>query len=250
MVAFGTNAWTGSADGSCKAVGTSDCRDTTSFETTATTINKSKLDTSDSACSVLASVWAKKCMNSSTKILEDLGNQIWNTPAPDVTCKPATANKCRKTGGDQGVEENVAFTPAPKARTSATNAECANPTTGCMTAITGVTVPFDAAPTFQSWNAANNKTCKALVATTCRHTDKAQQTTLNTDGTQIRVSDTNAECVGAQTTKCIAILAGTSNNSKYWDTFTTASPFTAMTSNGDKTCANLTTLQCRNGSTP
>jgi len=189
-------------------------------------------------------------MNSSTKILEDLGNQIWNTAAPDVTCKPATANKCRKTGGDQGVEENVAFTPAPKARTSATNAECIDPTTGCMTAITGVTVPFDAAPTFQVWTAANNKTCAALTNTKCRDPDKATQTTLNTDGTAIRTSATNAECQTAQTTKCIKILAGTSNNSKYWDTFTTASPFTAMTSNGDKTCANLTTLQCRNGSTP
>jgi len=162
-----------------------------------------------------------------------------------------TANKCRKTAADQGVEEAVVFSPTGfKARTSATNAECTDPSTGCMTAITGVTVPFDAAPAFQSWNAANNKTCKALVNTTCRHTDKAAQTTLNTDGSAIRTSATNAECQTAQTTKCIKILANTSNNSKYWDAFATTSPSNAMTSNGDKTCVNLTTSQCRDGSSP
>jgi len=251
MVAFGTKAWTGANDGTCKAVGTSECRDPSSKLTVTTAINKNKKSTADSECQVLASPWAvKKCGNSSTKILEDLGNNLWNVPSPlDVTCKAVTANKCRKTAADQGAEENVAFTPTGfKGRTSATNAECSDTTTGCLTAITGVIVPFDAAPTFQTWNATNDKTCKALAAGTCRASDKAAQTALNTNGSAIRTSASDATCQAAQTDKCIATISGTT--SKYWEAFSTAAPFTAMTSNGDKTCANLTASQCRDGSTP
>jgi hypothetical protein len=253
MVAFGTKAGTGAHDGTCKAVGTSECRDPSSKLTVSTAVNKNKKSTADSECEALANPWAvKKCGNSTTKILEDIGNNYWNSPSgPDVTCKAVTANQCRKTAADMGVQEAVVFTPTGfKGRKSANDAECTDPSTGCMTAITGVIIPFDATPTFQTWNAADNKTCKALDTDKCRHTNKHAQTALNTDGTQIRTSATDATCQGAQTDKCIKILANTSNNSKYWDAFATTSPFNAMNASGNKSCKDLTTSECRDGSSP
>jgi hypothetical protein len=78
-----------------------------------------------------------------------MGNQFWNAPTPlDATCKAVTANKCRKTAVNMHTEEAVAFTPAPKGRKSANDAECTDPSTGCLTAITGVIVPFDVGTTF------------------------------------------------------------------------------------------------------
>jgi hypothetical protein len=252
MEAMGIKAWTGANDGICKVVANGTCRNSSGL-TENVAINSNKLSSADSLCTILTSspAWPVKCADTTTKILEDLGNQIWNANSPiDANCKAAQANNCRKTGANQGVEEAVALSPtAFKGRKSANDAECADTTTACMTATTGVIVPFDATPSFQAWNATNNKTCVTLVASKCRATDKFTQTSLNNDGTAIRTSDTVAVCANAGSNdKCI-IEVGTPAVGTYWETFDdAAAPFKAMTGSGDKRCVTLTDGKCRKAS--